>query len=101
MYIKHLHKFSPQNTLQERNLPNICQAGKNTKQTQFHKTYVPEGTNQRAEFTRRSCGGRDEIMQNEPNLKTYMPQGIKLMYLKEIVMCLKAPKRTQFENIRT
>jgi hypothetical protein len=27
-----------------------------------------------------------------------MPQGIKLMYLKVIVMCLKAPKRTQFQK---
>ena len=40
------------------------------------------------------------FMQNKPNLKTYMPQGIKLMYLKEIVMCLKAPKRTQFHSQR-
>ncbi len=36
--------ISPQNTLQERNLPTVFLAQKNAKRTQFTKSYVPEGT---------------------------------------------------------
>ncbi len=71
----------PQNTLQERNLPALFLAGKNTKRTQFPKTYVPEGTNLRDMFqsspdtknTKRTQfenqESRIENMQNEPNVE--------------------------------
>jgi hypothetical protein len=55
MYYKDLHNFSPQNTLQEKNLPTVRLAEKNAKRTQFpiysstHSLIHPK-------------------MQNEPNL---------------------------------
>ena len=89
--------ISPQNTLQERNLPavflaeNMQNKPNSTTQYDIRNTQYETKTNpiaihspiyaKRTQFNQREK--RDEKMKNEPNLK---------------LMCLKAPKRTQLQS---